>query len=127
MAHITTILQQDTLPQGEVITWLGYKSRLMSAESVKPRAEIGILPHFQGNAASLSMMKHAMELTIKGTEFCNPGHIGVLEGDQPLYALAKKLQLKFPNSIGEDKLVMMMEALHIEDKAHQMIGKILRD
>ena len=30
MARVTTILQQDTLPQGEVITWSGYNSRLMS-------------------------------------------------------------------------------------------------
>ena len=32
-----------------------------------------------------------------------------------------------PFTLGEDKLVVMMGALHIEDKAHQMIGKILRD
>ena len=74
MDHVTTILQQDTLPQGKVITWSGYNSRLMSDESVKPRAEIQILSLFQDNDASLSMMKHAMELTLKGTEFLNLGH-----------------------------------------------------
>lgn len=29
--------------------------------------------------------------------------------------------------MGEDKLVAMMGALHIEDKMHLMIGKLLRD
>ena len=28
---------------------------------------------------------------------------------------------------GGDKLVMMLGALHIEDKIHQMTGKLLRD
>ena len=29
--------------------------------------------------------------------------------------------------MGGDKLVMMLGALHIEDKSHQMTGKLLRD
>ena len=99
----------------------------MSDESVKLRAQIGILPLFQDKAASLSMMKNAMELTVQGTEFLNPGQTGVLGGDQPLYALAKQLQWKFAFTLGEDKLVVMMGALHIEDKANQVIEKILCD
>ena len=47
--------------------------------------------------------------------------------DQPLYAVAKQLQWAFPDTLGEDKLVIMMGALHIEDKMHQMIGKLLKD
>ena len=30
-------------------------------------------------------------------------------------------------TLGEDKLVLMMGALHIEGKMHQMIGKLVRD
>ena len=37
------------------------------------------------------MMKHAMELTMKGTSFLNPGQTAVLRADQPLYAIAKQL------------------------------------
>ena len=44
-----------------------------------------------------------------------------------LYAIAKQLQWTFPESVGGDKLVMMLGALHIEDKIHQMTGKLLRD
>ena len=78
-------------------------------------------------AASPSMIKHAMQLTMKGTEFLNPGQTGVLSADQPIYAIAKLLQWTFPDILGEDKFVLMMGALHIEDKVHQMIGKLLRD
>ena len=30
-------------------------------------------------------------------------------------------------TLGEDKLVLMMGALHIEDKAHLMVGKLLHN
>ena len=51
----------------------------------------------------------------------------MLGGDQHLYILAKQLQWSFPDTLGEIKLVLMMGALHIEDKMYQMIGKLLRD
>ncbi len=73
------------------------------------------------------MIKHAMQLTMQGTEYLNPGQTGVLGGDQPIYTIAKQLQWTYPDVIGENKLVLMMGALHIEDKIHQMIGKLLRD
>ena len=64
---------------------------------------------------------------VQGTEFLNPGQTGVLGADQPLYAIAKQLQWTFPESLGEYKLVVLLGALHIEDKVHQMTGKLLRD
>jgi len=64
MAHVSTVLQQDTLADNEVITWSGYNSRLMTNESVKPKAVIGVLPLFPNKAATPSMMKHAMQLTV---------------------------------------------------------------
>ena len=68
-----------------------------------------------------------MELTMQGTEFLNPGQTSILGADQPLYAIIKLIQWQYPDTLGEDKLVIMMGALHIEDKMHLMIGKLLRD
>ena len=129
MAHVNSVLQHDTLPENEVITWSGYNSQLTNDDSLslKPPVVIGGLPLFPDKAASPSMIKHAMQLSMQGTEFLNRGQTGVLGADQPLYAIAKQLQWTFPESVGEDKLVMMLGALHIEDKIHQMIGKLLRD
>lgn len=62
---------------------------------------------------------------MQGTQFLNPGETGVLGADQPPYDLAKQLQWKFPVTLGEDKLVLMMGVMHIEDKAHLMTGKLL--
>ena len=64
MANVSTQLKHDTLPEGEVITWSGYNARLMSDNSVKPKAVVGVLPLIPDKAASPSMMKHAMHLAI---------------------------------------------------------------
>ena len=56
-------MQKGELMKGDVITWTGYNSHIRYDESVKPQAEIGILPLFSGKAAaSPSMMKHTMEI-----------------------------------------------------------------
>jgi len=127
MAHVARVLQQDTLADGEVITWSGYNSHLVSDDSMRPKAVIGVLPLFPDNAATPSMMKHSMYLAVQDNEFLNPGQSPVLGADQPLFAIAKQLQWAFPDTVGEDKLVIVMGALHIEDKMHQMIGKSLCD
>ena len=44
MAHVSTQLKHDTLPEGEVITWSGYNARLTSDDSVKPKVVVGVLP-----------------------------------------------------------------------------------
>ena len=66
MAHVNSVLHHDTLPEDEVITWSVYNSRLMNDDSLKPPAVIGVLPLFPDKAASLSMIKHAMQLTMQG-------------------------------------------------------------
>ena len=118
MIHVTRVLKQDTFHEGDVITWSGYNSLLASIDSVKPPAEIGVCPLFPDEAASASSMKHAMELTMQGTEFFTPGQTSILGADQPLYAIIKRIQWQCPDTLGEDKLVAMTGALHIEDQMH---------
>ena len=67
MAHVTRVLKQGNVAKDDVITWSGYNSMLASDESVKPPAEIGIYPLFPYKAASASLMKHAMELTMQAS------------------------------------------------------------
>ena len=99
MAHVNRVLQQDTLAEGDIITWSGYNSMLSSDESVKPSAEIGVYPLFPDKAASASSMTHAMELTMQGTEFLNPGQTSVLGADQPLFAIIKLIQWQYPDTL----------------------------
>ena len=48
-------------------------------------------------------MKHAMELTMQGTEILNPGQTCALGADQTLYAIIKLMQWQFPDTLGEYK------------------------
>ena len=73
------------------------------------------------------MMKHTMQLAVQDTEVINPFQTPVLGGYQLLNATATQLQWSYPDTLGEDKLVIMMGALHTKDKTHQMVGKLLRD
>ena len=66
MAHVNSVLQHDTLPEDEVITWSVYNSRLMNDDSLKQPAVIWALPLFPDKAASPSMIKHEMRLIMLG-------------------------------------------------------------
>ena len=52
-----------------------------------------LLPLFHEKAASPEMIRHGMELVKKTTEYLNLNQIPVLVVDQPLYVLAKKMDL----------------------------------
>ena len=65
-------------------------------------------------AATPEMTRHGMELVKKSTLHLNPSQIPVMAVDQPLYDLAKKNQWTFPDSLGEDRFVVLLGGLHIE-------------
>ena len=45
--------------------------------------------------------------------------------DQPFYAIPKQLQWQFLESLGEDKFVMQLGALHIRDRCSLMIPNLM--
>ena len=64
------------------------------------------------------MLKHT-------TEYLNPGQIPVLTVDQPLYALAKKIQWEIGGDLAEDRFVAMLAPFHTEDKSLKVVGQFL--
>ena len=59
-------------------------------------------------------------------EQVNPGQTPVVTLDQPLFALAKQIQWKWPEKYGEDKMVLMFGGLHIEIAVLKTLGDWLR-
>ena len=106
LVHVANALKQSASADGDVITWAGYNSLLANDASLKPPAVIGVYPLFPDKAASASSMKHAMELTMQGTAFLNPGQTSVLGADQPLYAIIKLIQWQFPDTLGEESWLL---------------------
>ncbi len=68
------------------------------------------------------MVKHGMNLIQRATEHVNHGQVPVITVDQPLYAIAKKIQWTWPIMYGESKFVVMLGGLHIEMSFLRLIG-----
>eukprot|EP00733_Pompholyxophrys_punicea_P000080 Pompholyxophrys_punicea_v1_NODE_10_length_6905_cov_7.951686.p2 type:complete len:342 gc:universal NODE_10_length_6905_cov_7.951686:5288-4263(-) len=84
-----------------------------------------MLPVFQEKAASPSMVLHGMGIIQRVTKFLNPEQIPVMALDQPLFALAKNLQWKFPERFSRERFVVMFGGLHIEMALISAIGDLL--
>ena len=85
-----------------------------------------ILPLLRNQGNSVATIRCVMDRIRDTTVFLNPGQIPVITADQPLYALAKPIQLHWPQQYGEDKFMIMFGGLHIEMAALKSIGSILK-
>ena len=92
---------------------------------VNARCQSSLLPLFAEAAHSIAMIKHAITVVMKAVEHLNPGQAAVIAFDQPLYALAKQIKWRFPDMMGEDKLIVMLGGLHIELAVLEAIGSWL--
>ncbi|KAJ8355070.1 hypothetical protein AAFF_G00101580 [Aldrovandia affinis] len=63
-----------------------------------------------------------MDAVKNAVEHLNPGQTPVVTFDQPLFALAKQIQWKWPESYGEDQIVVIFGGLHIEMVALKTLG-----
>ncbi len=120
------LLQKIELDTSDMISWSAFFASMIETD-VRPPAITALLPLFRDNAHSLAMVKHGMDLIQKATHHVNPGQIPVLTVDQPLFALAKKIQWTWPDVYGEDKFVVMMGGLHIELSFLKVLGDWLED
>ena len=118
------ILKSVNLNTEDTVTWAGFNSSLIKHDTIKPNAIMGVLPLFPDKAASIPMVKHTMNIGKSVTEFLNPGQTPVLGMDQPIFALGKQIQWRWDDSLGEDKYVLMLGALHIEFVIQAVEGKV---
>ena len=84
-----------------------------------------LLPLFYEKAATPAMVKHGMNVQRQVIEYLNPGQIPVTTFDQPLFALAKLVQWKWPDTHGESMHVVMLGGLHIEMALWSTLGDVL--
>ena len=73
------------------------------------------------------MVKHGMAVQKQAIEYLNPGQISVTTFDQPLFALAKFVQWKWPDTYGEQKYVVMLGGLHTEMALWNTLGDVLEN
>ena len=82
---------------------------------------------FYEKSATPAMVKHGMDVQKQAIEYLNPGQIPVTIFDQPLFALAKFVQWKWPDTYGEQKYVVMFGGLHIEMALWNTLGDVLEN
>ena len=104
--HLRKVLIEiDGILQDTPVTYSGFFSYGQRKEDVWPRATVGVFPVFYEEASSMAMQKHSMLVVMRATDFVNPGQIPVIVADFPQYMQQKKFQWKFPDEVGESKIV----------------------
>ena len=71
------------------------------------------------------MIKHGMDIQKRAIEYLNPGQIPVTIFNQLLFALAKFVQWKWPDTYGEKVHVVMLGGLHTEMALWNTLGDML--
>lgn len=115
VSHTLSKLSNDdvNVSAEDSITWAAYHSKNQQQMNGPP-AITALLPLFFEKADTPAMIKHGMDVLREATSFLNPGQVPVITLDQPLFALAKAIQWKWPAEYGEDKFVVMFGGLHLE-------------
>ena len=67
-----------------------------------------------------------MDIVKTAVHILNPRQVPVLTCDQPLYTIAKQIQLSWPDIYDEDQFVVMFGGLHIEMASLKVLGNILK-
>ena len=93
--------------------WAAYHAS-MQPQVEDPPALCALLPLFYEKSATPAMIKHGMNVERQAIQFLNPGQIPITTFDQPLFALAKFVQWKWPDTYGEKVHVIMLGGLHTE-------------
>lgn len=107
------------------ISWGAFHAKNVIHEDFDQPGISAMLPLFKDDSKSVAMISHTMTVILNAINFLNTQQIPVIAYDQPLFAIAKKVQWHWPSIFGEEKYVIMMGGLHIEMACWKMIGNLL--
>lgn len=124
MSHIHEIMGEGDDAPFPTVSWAGFHATRMGASKFQPAIN-SLLPLFPEKLDSPAMIRHGMALIAKNTEFLNSGQIPVMAVDQPLFAIAKRIQWQYPAEFGEGKFMVMFGAFHIEKTFLAVLGQLM--
>ena len=124
LEHTKRVIEDNT-GTDENISWSAFHASRQPqlARTISPTA---LLPLFLDSAHTVAIIRHSMDVVKNAVVHVNPGQTPVVTLDQPLFALAKQIQRKWPEKYGEYKMVVMFGGLHIEMAALNTLGDCLR-
>ena len=121
LPHANTLLSKEVLENNDWLLWAAYHASKVSSQMSKITPSMA-LPLFREPAHSPMMIYHGMNVIAAITKHLNPNQSPVLVMDQPLFTLGKKIQWEFPDTLGEDKFVLMLGTMHTEKMMLEMLG-----
>ena len=86
-----------------------------------------LLPIWRDDSKSPATIRHVLNVLKKAVHLLNPGQPIVSTLDQPLYAIAKKLQWYFPKEYGISDFVFVLGSLHVEMAMLSALGDWFQD
>jgi len=95
------------------VSWAAYHGKLQT-ENKAPTIN-ALLPLFPDDSKSIGMIRHSMDIVKEAVKFLNPEQVPVVALDQPLFAIAKLIQWNWPEVYGEDKFVVLLGGLYMEN------------
>ena len=98
-----------------------YYASTMPPTDVFPSVD-AMIPFFQHEASSPTMVRHSFEVVKAAVQGNNPGQTPVICVDQPFFAKGKHLQWSLDSEYGEDKFVLLPGGLHTEMTSYKMLG-----
>ena len=126
LSNLSSKINNPTQDDIYDLSWAAFHASNQCQPSFIPSI-IALLPLFRENAHSVCMMSHAMQMVTKAIHHINPTQVPVIVVDQPLFAICKQIQWTWPESHGEDKIVVMMGGLHIEMNLLKLLGDWLSE
>ena len=127
LEHVRDELNREISQNVLQISWAAFHANKLLPNQENQLSRSSLLPLFQEEAASAAMICHAIDVIAKAVNVLNQGQIPVLACDQPLYAIAKKIQWTFPTVYGEKKLVVTFGGFHTELAALEALGSWIED
>ena len=126
---LTHVQEQSMLNKSEKspdVSWSAFNASVLK----KLRGMVYVpvlLPLFQELSKSPKMIKHGIDVIKTAVYKVNKYQTPVIVFEQPLYALAKKVQWKWKDIYGETQFVVMMGSLNIEMTALKTLGDWLEN
>jgi hypothetical protein len=94
LEQVQFILSKQTLEDGKWFSWAAYYASIAEPPHTLPTKSY-MLPLFTESPNSPIMVWHGVKVHHQAINYINPDQTPVMEADQPLFTLAKKLQWKF--------------------------------
>ena len=106
------------------MSWSKYHSIASRREFETPGIN-SILPLIKEPVHTLKAQYHCMNIIKTTISNINPGQIPADTCDQPVYAITKEIQLRYPAEFSDDQYFTILGGLHIEKSLLGIHGEII--